>query len=64
MKKLIALVLIVCSLSLLVACGVTKCDFCSEVKDCKEIEVQDDKPLICEDCLELYKDQIDQLNSK
>ena len=62
MKKLIALVLAICSIALFAACSITKCEFCSKAKECTEIDVQGDKALICEECLDKYGAEIDGLN--
>ncbi len=58
MKRLITLLLALCMIFALAACGgKTKCDICGETKSCKTIEVLGEKANICSDC----EDQLTEL---
>ncbi len=50
MKRLVTLLLALCMIFALAACGGTKCDICGETKSCKSIEVLGEKVNICSDC--------------
>lgn len=51
MKRLVTLLLALCMIFALAACGgKTKCDICGETKSCKSIEVLGEKVNICSDC--------------
>lgn len=63
MKKILALLLTVCVLFAFAGCSL-KCEFCSKVKKTSTVTVQGDEANICEDCLEKYGADIDELNKK
>ena len=63
MKKIIALLLLICTFAMLAGCSL-KCEFCSKLKKTSTITILDDKAEICEDCLEKYGADIDELNKK
>ena len=63
MKKIIAFILLVCSFAMLTACSL-KCEFCSKLKKTSVITVQGDTANICDDCLDLYGADIEELNKK
>ncbi len=51
MKRLVTLLLALCMIFALAACGgKTKCDICGETKSCTSVEVLGEKVNICSDC--------------
>lgn len=63
MKRIIALALLICTFAMLAGCSL-KCEFCSKIKKTSTVTVQGDEAYICEDCLEKYGADIDELNKE
>ncbi len=60
MKRLVVLLLALCMVFTLAACGnKTKCDICGETKVCKTVEILGEKGNICRDCEKQLNDLAD-----
>ncbi len=60
MKRVITLLLALCMMFALAACGAkAKCDVCGETKNCETIEVLGEKIHICGDCKDSINDLVD-----